>query len=163
MAKKKELNQYLGGEEGKKKRKKEWEKIEREKKLEEIRIKKMQKKLREIQKKKQKEFTEKQIKKAQEIWYKVDYVLKFCLTQNAYYYLERKRLIEPKLYKALFRCIVEPRVIQNIDSFVEHCRTKGGPKEKITLRTILWYEQRLTGKKRKTKIEIERHGIRKSL
>lgn len=158
-----ELNQYLGGEEGKKKRKEAWEKIEEQEKLQEIRRKKLKEKLEEMKEEQEEKLKKKDIEKAKKIFKKVDYVLKFVMTQEAYYYLETKRIQNPKLYKAIFRCVVDPRVIKNIDDYVHRCRTKGGPDEKITLKTILWYEEKLTGKKRETKIEVEEKGVRRSI
>lgn len=143
------------GQESCKRREKKWEVFKKQDKLAEIRYNKYMKKLKELEKERERKTSMEYVYRQ---WQKIDYVLKWVLTPEAYKYLEKKRENEPKLYKQLFQCIVDPKTIENIDDYVDVIQRRGRPKTLIRLKTLLNYEKKLTGKKRDPNIYIKRKG-----
>jgi len=81
---------------------------------------------------------------------------------DAYARFDAYKSTDPQLYKALLRCLVEPKVIKRIDDFVEHIYRKGPPKTRINMKSLLWYEDRLRASrgdpKRETTVTLKRKG-----
>jgi len=146
-----------GSVEDMKERAEKWKQAEREDKLKEIRERKRLELLKKSLEEDQKKESQQQMREVYMIWQKINFLLSICMKPDAYQRLDGFRGTNPKLYKALVRCLVEPQVIRNIDAYVDRANKHGVP-EKINMKTLLWYEDRLLGRKRETKVEVIRKG-----
>ena len=139
-----------------------WKIIEKEDKLAQIRAQKQKQLLAKALTKERSKAVNKHTRDAFFIWQKANWLLWHTLTQEAYNHLEHIRKTNGLLYKALFRCLVEPAVLKNIDAYVRV--VKKNPLEndkKVQLKNVLWYEDRLLNRKRDTTITIDHKGEQK--
>ena len=150
-----ELSGTYGG------RKQNWKNIE----IEKAYVAKLKKKrYEELRKKREDEIRDELTdqKTYQQILNKIDFLLPFLLTTEAYTYISTLRYLEPTITRRIMHYLFQPRDIRNLDLYVETIRKRGyGPKKRITLNTIIKIERKI--KDIKPKIEVIKDGERKTL
>lgn len=141
-------------------RKQNWKNIQKEKLfIEELRKKKL-----EEYKKKHEDIirdTLQDQQKYNQILQKINFLLPFLLTDDAYMYISTLRYLEPNICKRIMHYLFQPDDIRKLDLYVETIRRRGyGPKKRIALNTIIKIERKV--KNIKPKIEVERDGKRET-
>ena len=84
---------------------------------------------------------------------KINYVLQVVLDQNAYEYLNKLRMEEPRVFQGIYNELISPDVIQNIDLLISIIRQHGGVPRRIPLDVIIYLERQMKGIKGKIKIK----------
>ena len=139
-----------GGQDEMKLRAKKWKIAEREEKLEQIRMQKLMK----LQMAQQQKEEEEKWQQAIRVWQKIDWVMQRTMKLDAYNFLHGLRMTEPEVYKKIFRAIVEPRVINNIDTIITHLLNKGIKEEKkVTFVTVMKHYRHIKGIKPTIKVQ----------
>lgn len=139
-----------------------WKIVEKEDKLAQIRMQKQKQLLAKALVKERNRAVNKHTRDAFFIWQKANWLLWKTLTPEAYNHLENVRKTNGLLYKALFRCLVEPAVLKNIDAYMNVVRKNPLEQDKkVQLKNVLWYEDRLLNRKRDTTITIDHKGEQK--
>lgn len=84
---------------------------------------------------------------------KINYVLQVVLDPNAYEYLNKLRMEEPRVFQGIYNELISPDVIQNIDLLISIIRRQGGVPRRIPLDAIIYLERQIKGIKGKIKIK----------
>lgn len=160
---KKEIAPFdTGGQDEMNERAAKWKVIEKEDKLAQIRAQKQKQLLAKALVKERTKAVNKHTRDAFYIWQKANWLLWQTMTTEAYNHLENIRKTDGLLYKALFRCLVEPAVIKNIDAYIDVVRKNPLESDKkVQLKNVLWYQDRLLGVRRETSITIDHKGEQK--
>jgi len=93
---------------------------------------------------------------------KIGFLLPFLLDNDAYRYLFTLRQLEPKICQTIMHYLFSPEDLEKLDIYVEVITKRGyGPKDKISLITVMKIERLIRGTK--PKIEVERDGERRRI
>jgi len=115
--------------------------------LEKIKLRKMQaimdaQKMRESSQKRQLSIAE-----------KINYVLQIVLAPDAYNYLNKLRIEEPRIFQGIYNELISPDVVQNIDLLISIIQRQGGVPRRIPLDAIIYLERQMKGIKGKIKVK----------
>ncbi|MFX1409227.1 MAG: hypothetical protein ACFFA6_02660 [Promethearchaeota archaeon] len=85
---------------------------------------------------------------------KIDFVLNMVLTQDAYSYLSKLKINEPKVYQMVYNELISPDVIRNIDYLLALIKQRRNIPRKIPVDAIIYLERKVKGIK--SKIQVKR-------